>query len=346
MSRLSSKIGKHPGSLIYVGRNAPRHTYMELIEYNSTELKEEVITDVSALQNADSKISWLNVCGLADTDVIQKIGDVFRIHPLTLEDIMNTQQRPMFEEFEDYIFISLKMITYDGQKILTEHISMVLGEGYVISFQETKGDVWDFIRARLRENKGKIRHEKSDYLLYRLLDAIVEHYFLVIEKMSDDIEKLEEMVLKKSDLESMNVIRKTKKQLTYLKRAVWPLREVINSVIRSESGLVLPEHATYFRDIHTHCIQVADTVETQRENLSGIMDIYMSVINTKMNEIMKTLTIFAAIFIPLTFFAGVYGMNFSHFPELDWKYAYPAFWVACLVVVVGMYVFFKRQKWL
>jgi magnesium transporter len=346
MSKLSSKIGKHPGSLIYVGKFAAKNTHIQIIEYNKTDIQEEVVTDVQALKNTDSKVTWLNVCGLANTEIIQRIGDVFKIHPLTLEDVLNTQQRPMFEEFEDYMFVSLKMIQYENQKIITEHISLVLGEGYVISFQETKGDIWDFIRTRLRDNKGKIRGEKSDYLLYRLLDAVVEHYFLVIEKLSDDIEQLEERVVKKSDIDTMNVIRKTKKQLAYLKRAVWPLREVINSIIRSESTLIQSDRATYFRDIHTHCIQVADTVETLRENISGIMDMYMSVINTRMNEIMKTLTIFAAIFIPLTFFAGVYGMNFTNFPELDWEYAYPAFWIGCLAVVLGMYVYFKKMKWM
>jgi magnesium transporter len=346
MSRLSSKIGKHPGSLIYVGRNAPRYTSMDLTEYNSQELNEKIISEMNEIRNVDSCVSWLNVCGLGNSEVIQKIGDTFKIHPLTLEDVLNTQQRPMFEEFEEYIFVSLKMIQYDNHKVYAEHISIILGDNYLISFQETKGDVFEFIRQRLRENKGKIRHEKADYLLYRLLDAVVEHYFLVIERLSDDIEGLETKVLKEPTIETMNQIRKTKKQLTYLKRSIWPLREVINNIMKSESKLIDPKRGTYFRDIHTHCVQVADTVETLRETLSGFMDMYMSVINTKMNEIMKTLTIFAAIFIPLTFFAGVYGMNFSHFPELDWKYAYPAFWGGCLFLVVGMYIFFKKQKWL
>jgi len=270
------------------------------------------------------------------------------LHPLILEDIVNTEQRPKMEDFEQYIFVVLKMLQYNEKEdeIIAEQVSLILGSNFVISFQETEGDIFDPIRDRIRNSKGRIRKMGADYLAYALLDAVVDNYFTILEKIGEKIETVEEELVANPIPETLQIIHTMKREMIFLRKSVWPLREVVGGLQRAESALIQESTGIYLRDVYDHTIQVIDTIETFRDMISGMLDIYMSSVSNKMNEVMKVLTIFAAIFIPLTFIAGIYGMNFQYMPELEWQLGYFAVLLIMLLVAVSLLVYFRKKKWL
>jgi magnesium transporter len=325
---------------------------VQIIEYTSEHLAErefsgETIADCSPLKGAPT-VSWINVDGIHEIDQIEALANRFGLHPLVQEDILDTEHRPKFENYDDYIFLVLKMLQFNGEhgEISTEQVSLILGPNYVISFQERQGDVFDAVRERLRLGKGRIRRMGADYLAYALLDSIVDSYFAILEKIGDEIEILEEELVTDPGKETMARIHHFKREMILLRRSIWPLREVVSGLQREESPLVTEGVGLYLRDVYDHTIQVIDTVETFRDIISGMLDLYLSSVSNRMNEVMKVLTIIATIFIPLTFFAGIYGMNFEYMPELHWKYSYPLLWLLMVGSAAGMLVFFRRKKWL
>lgn len=299
-------------------------------------------------------VSWINIDGIHDTDLIEKVGKQFGLHPLLLEDIVNTGQRPKMEDFDEHLFIVLKMFYYHEKRdeVISEQISLILGKTYVISFQEEAGDVFDPIRDRIRKCKGRIRKMGADYLAYALLDAVVDNYFGVLERFGEKIERIEENLVVDPNPEKLHAIHSLKREMVLLRKSVWPLRELVSGLERSESPLITESTGIYLRDVYDHTIQVIDTIETFRDMLSGMVDLYMSSISNKMNQVMQVLTIIATIFIPLTFIAGVYGMNFDpatspfNLPELGWYWGYPMVWVVMIVVAILMIIYFKKKNWL
>ncbi|MBI5640616.1 MAG: magnesium/cobalt transporter CorA, partial [Nitrospirae bacterium] len=256
---------------------------------------------------------------------------------------------PKMEDYSDYLYIVLKMLYYDDKvkRIITEQISLICGPNFVISFQEgLEGDVFSAVRDRIRNNKGRIRKMGADYLVYSLLDAVVDNYFMILEKLGEDIEDLEEKLITKPTSETLHEIHYLKREMIFLRKAVWPLREVISGLERGESALIHESTRVYLRDVYDHTIQVIDTIETFRDMVSGMLDIYLSSISNRLNAVMKVLTIIATIFMPLTFIAGVYGMNFRHMPELDWQYGYPLIWLVMITIGISMLIFFRKKDWL
>ena len=293
-------------------------------------------------------MTWINIDGLHEVDIIEKAGTHFGFHSLLQEDIVHTGQRPKLETFETYIFIVLKMFYYkaEEQEVEAEQVSIILGSNFVISFQEREGDTFNWVRDRIRNSRGRIRRMGPDYLAYALIDSIVDNYFSTLEQYGERIELLEEELTLNPTIETLNVIHRLKKEILLLRKSVWPLREVIGGLEREESPLISDAIQMFIRDLYDHTIQVIDSVETMQEILSGVQDLYLSSVSNKMNEVMKVLTIFAAIFIPLTFMAGIYGMNFEYMPELKLPWAYPVLWLLMITVAVTLIVFFKRKKWL
>jgi magnesium transporter len=344
-----NRAGAPPGTVIYHGEEQTEKVKITLIEYNETEFVEKDFFDLSQCLNSVNGhlVKWINVDGVHQTELIEAIGKRFNIHPLTLEDIVNTNQRAKFEDYENYVVSIMKMIDYHNNELRSEQLSVILMEGLVISFQEPNGgDAFDLIRTRIRQAKGRIRKMGADYLAYALLDAVVDCYFNILEKIGDKIEVLEEELIvepRKSTIEQLHYM---KREMIFVRKAVWPVRELINNMQRSESELIKPTTDIYLRDVHDHTVRVIDTVETYRDLLSGMMDIYLSSVSNKMNEVMKILTIITTIFVPVTFIAGVYGMNFDYMPELHTKWGYPAVWALMLLIIFSLIIYFKRKKWL
>jgi magnesium transporter len=342
--------GLPPGELIHIGEKKTEKVKITVIDYSPDKFQEKEVKKAEDCFPFKRKptVTWINIDGLHQIDVIEKLGECFEIHPLVQEDILNTDQRPKIEDFEKYIFIVLKMLYTDEKthEIHSEQVSLILGSNFVISFQESIGDVFDTIRERIRNSKGRIRKMGADYLAYGLIDAIVDNYFSILEKIGEKIEGIENEIVADPTPEKLQIIHNLKREMIYLRKSVWPLREVISGLQRGESRLVKKPTQIYLRDLYDHTIQVMDTIETFRDMTSGMLDIYMSSVSNKMNEVMKVLTIFAAIFIPLTFIAGVYGMNFQFMPELDWKWGYFAALFGMLAVGVSLLFYFRRKKWL
>jgi len=348
--RRSKKAGLPPGTLIHIGEKKAEKVRITVIDYDEQHFQEKQVVNVEECFpfKATPTVTWINIDGLHQIDIIKKLGQHFELHPLILEDILNTGQRPKCEDYEKYIFIVLKMLTFDdeNQVIQSEQVSFVLGSNLVISFQESVGDVFEQIRDRIRNAKGRIRKMAADYLVYALVDAIVDNYFIILEKLGEKIETLEEELLVEPMEKTLKQIHMLKRELISLRKSVWPLREVINSLGKTEFALIEESTKPYLRDVYDHTIQVIDTVEAYRDMVSGMLEIYLSSISNRMNAVMKVLTIIATIFIPLTFIAGIYGMNFKYMPELEWKWAYPAIWLIMTIVVIVMLIYFKRKKWL
>ena len=349
MTHSSDKTGLPPGTLVYKGEKQSEPVKITLLEYNEHEFIEKDFHDfdecLSFVQN--DMIKWINVDGIHNTEIIERIGKKFNIHPLTLEDIVHTDQRSKFEEFDTYLASIMKMLYYD-QQIHGEQLCILLMENnLVISFQEVHGgDAFDLVRNRIRQGKGKIRRHGADYLAYCLIDAVVDCYFGILEKIDDRIETLEEELTQEPDRKILNQLHHLKREMIFLRKAVWPMRELINNFQRSESKLIDKTTGIYLRDVHDHAIRIIDTVETFRDLLSGMMDIYLSSVSNKMNEVMKVLTIISTIFIPVTFIAGVYGMNFDHMPELRSKWGYAGVWAIMLALMGSLVIYFRKKKWL
>jgi magnesium transporter len=348
--RSSKKAGLSPGTLVHIGEKKTEEVNISMIDYDESQIQEKDAATVGECLPFKEKptVTWINVSGIHDVTVIEEFGKAFNIHPLLLEDIVHSDQRPKLEDYDDYLFLVLRMLRYDEAKeeLQSEQVSLILGPNFVITFQEREGDVFDAVRARIRNGKGKIRKMGCDYLTYALIDSVVDNYFLVFEKYGEKIEVLQEEVLSKPTPETLQVIQRTKRDMIFLRKSVWPLREAINALQRGESSLVTDNVNIYLRDVHDHTIQVIDTIETFRDIISGTLDVYLSSVSNKMNEVMKVLTIIATIFMPMTFIAGIYGMNFKYMPELEWHWAYPVIWAVIIVLGVLMLMGFKRKKWL
>ena len=349
--RRSVKTGFPPGTLIHIGERKSGQVRIKIIDYSESSFQEkEAGRAEECFPFKDSPtVTWINVDGVHNVPLMEKLGGCFQIHPLILEDILNTDQRPKMDDMEQYIYIVLKMLDYDTKKeeIIAEQVSLVLGGNFVISFQEgSAGDVFDAVRERIRNSKGRIRKLGSDYLAYALMDAIIDRYFLILEKLGEKIETVEDNLISDPTPDTIHQIHQLKRDMIYLRKSVWPLREVIAALEKSGSELIHSSTEIYLRDIYDHTIQIIDTIETYRDMLSGMLDIYLSSISNRMNQVMKVLTIIATIFMPLTFIAGVYGMNFRFMPELGWRWAYPLVILVMLAVGAIMLVYFKRKKWL
>lgn len=320
-----------------------------VIEYDESRFNEQTCTrpgDLRALILRPT-VTWINADGIHDTGMVQAIGDAVGIHPLTLEDIANTSQRPKIEDYGDYLYVAIRMLSPDSDgEFQSKQVSLVLGRGYVISFQEQPGDAFERIRERLRAGAGRLRSEGADYLFYALLDAIVDGYFGVIEVFGERIEAVEEEVVADPDRETLQAIYALKRSLVALRRSVWPLRDVVAELERGDSPLIRESTLVYLRDVYDHTIEVAETVETYRDTMSGLLDVYLSSQSSRMNEIMKVLTIIATIFIPLTFIAGLYGMNFAYMPELRHPWGYPAALTLMAIIAGVMLLYFKKKGWI
>lgn len=346
----TNALNKPPGTVAYVGRKESAEIKLEVIDYNKDSYERFVFDNVEPSFNFENeeRITWINVDGLSNTAEIEKVGKYYNLHPLIIEDIVNTNQRPKIDEYPDYLFIVAKMLYHKENGALEhEHISIVIGSDYVLTFQEADGDVFDGIRERLTNSKGRLRNNGSDYLVFALLDSIIDNYFVVIEEISDKIEALEEQLFTTQPSDDITFeIQELKRTVLRIRRAVFPLREVISRLEKTDNTLIQEKTLNYIRDLYDHIIQVSENIEIYREMTWGLMDMYMTTISNKMNEVMKVLTIMASIFIPLTFMAGIYGMNFEYMPELQWKYSYYVLWGLMILVFLGMIVYFKRKKWL
>ncbi len=350
ISSKPKQIGLPPGTLVYTGDKEKEPVKIKLIEFKQEEFIEKEIQkveDVFSCKNNDG-ISWINIDGIHNLQIMEKIQNHFNIHPLAMEDILHISQRPKMEEYEDYVFIVLRMLFYDEtQRVLkSEQVSLILGKNYLITFLEDEGDVFDPVRDRIRKAGTKIRSNGSDFLAYSIIDSIVDSYFHILEQVGEEVEELEDRLILQPEREDLQIVHRMRRNMILLRKSVWPLREVITAMQRNEHVVIQKQTQIYLRDLYDHIIQIIDTIESYRDMLVGMLDAYLSSMSNKMNEVMKVLTIISTLFIPLTFLAGVYGMNFAHFPELNTPWMYPiGFWSLTLLVVIVMIIFFKRKKW-
>jgi magnesium transporter len=344
-------IGHAPGSLVQDDQAAPQPMTLTVIQYGPKmpmEMRKvQSITECFPF-DANYPVTWLRVAGSLQVETLKEIGSNLSTHPLTLEDILDTSQRPKMEDFGRYLFIELNMLIWDHDQsqIQTEQVSLILGENYVLTFQENESDVFGAVRQRLQEDVSRLVKQGADYLVYTLIDAIVDNYFVVLENLGEQIEFLEDELISDPDRGTIHTIHELKRELIFLRKSIWPLREIIGVLERGESALFQQSSLIYLRDLYDHTIQVIDTVETFRDMVSGLLDIYLSSISNRMNEVMKVLTIISTVFIPLSFIVGLYGMNFVYMPELQWKWGYFAIWVLIILVVLGMLTYFRRKKWI
>ena len=345
------KAGLPPGTLVHIGEERAEASKISVIDYSDTHFHEEELKTVEECFRYKETpfMTWINIDGIHQKDILEKLSSYFGFHPLVMEDIMNTDQRPKTEDYGAYLYIVLKMFNYSDEqdKIPTEQVSLIVTPRVVISFQEgLEGDVFNPLRERLRNDKGRIRKMGADYLAYSLIDAVVDSYFMILEKLGEKVESLEEELISDPDIDTLHEIHYLKRELIFLRKAVWPLRELINMLLRGESSLMHESMKIYLRDVYDHTIQVIDTIETLRDMVTGMLDIYLSSVSNRLNAVMKVLTIIATIFIPMTFIVGVYGMNFRYMPELEWRFGYPLVWIVMLVISATMLIFFKKRNWL
>lgn len=345
----SKTAGLPPGQLVHIGEKLTDKSIVELISYNAKNINEKIsekadeITDQLTAEN----INWINIDGLHNIDLIKNIGEHFEVNSLVLEDILSTDQRPKVEDYENYLFFTLKTLNaLNSDNIVYEQMSFVLGKNYLLSFQEKEGDLFDGLRHRLKNDpNSKTRHKDADYLFYRLIDTIVDSYYLILENIAERIEKLEDEVFINPTRKTLKQIQLLKKELIFLRKSVYPVREAISRISKGEYHFIKKETIRYFTDVYDHSIHVIETLETYRDLTTSLMDMYMTSVSNKMNEVMKVLTVIATIFIPLTFIAGVYGMNFEYMPELKWKFGYMGVWGLMIGTFIVMIIYFKRKKW-
>lgn len=340
--------GTPPGTLIR-HNDHDDHCTMRIWSYDANELKEALCTGIEqtrAIKTAPDTVTWLDIGGLHDPETIRALGKLHKIHLLALEDLLNRGQRPKIDHLDNYVFIILNLPSLADDEITIEQVSVFVSQEKIISFCQGEGAVFEPVRARLRQQMGRLRHNDASYLLYVLIDTVIDAAFPVLEKVSDSIETLEESILQNPDKSQMHTLHMLKRDLLLLRKTLWPQREVLNQLLRDDIDVLDPAHRPYFNDCHDHVIQIIDLIETYREMLNGLLDLYLSSLNTRMNDIMRVLTIIATIFIPLTFLVGVYGMNFKHMPELSWLFGYPLLWGIMLILAGGMLWLFRRNHWL
>ncbi len=339
-----------PGTPFHTGSPKEETVTIDILDYSNTHYSEtqpEKAEECAQFKQKDS-VSWINVNGVHNVELLESLGESFGLHPLVLEDIAHTGQRAKCESYDEYVYFVGKMLTYDEEEdeLQSEQVSFVLGKGFVISFQEETGDVFDPVRERIRRNKGRIRKMGADYLAYSLLDSMVDGYFTVLEILGELGEDFQEQVLQDPRQNVVRKIHSLKRQLIAFRRTVWPLREAMRTFQQDDTPLVGDKTRPYLRDLYDHIIQVLDTVEVFRELVSSTMDLYMNSLSNRMNEVMKVLTVMASIFIPMTFLAGIYGMNFEYMPELQWQWGYPAVWFLMCLIALGMLIFFRKKDWI
>lgn len=346
----SRKIGLPPGTLVHLGEKKADKALFSVVDYDENHFSEQTTDRVEAcaLVRERSAVTWVNVDGLHDVAMVEKVGECFGIHPLVLEDVVNAGQRIKVEDFGDTLFMVFRTAAApaDGGRVETDQLSLILGSNFLLTFHERPSPLFDPIRERLRNEKARPRRLGADYLAYALIDLVVDNYFSLLESLGDRIEALEAELVERPTQATFRAIYGLKREMLALRKAVWPLRELIGSLSRGESPLVRDATQVYFRDVHDHAIQIIDTVETYRDILSGFVDIYLSSVSNRMNAVMKVLTIIATLFMPLTFIAGVYGMNFRHMPELEWRWGYPLALGVMGATALGMTWFFVRKGWL
>ena len=350
IKKRSEKAGLPPGSLVHIGEKKADTPKITVMDYDETHFQEKEIKTIEECFLFKNKptVTWINIDGLHQVEILEKLGECYGLHPLVLEDILNTDQRPKMEDYGEYLYIVLRILNYNDKssEIESEQISLVLGPNFVFSFQEREGDTFNPIRDRIRNSKGRIRKMGADHLAYTLLDSIIDNYFIILEKLGEKIEFLEEEVITRPTPETLQTVHHLKREMIFLRKGVWPLREVISGLERGESSLIKESTRIYLRDVYDHTIQTIDTIETYRDMVSGMLDIYLSSISNRLNAVMKVLTIIATIFMPLTFIAGIYGMNFKYMPELEWRWGYPVVWFVVVLISVSMLIYFKRKRWL
>lgn len=346
IKRQSKNVGLPPGTIVHVG-NEPLPTKLEYIRYDAEKIEKLDAADIDLYQDVPESVDWVHVSGLQDVDLINRIGKKLQIHPLLMEDIFNEDQRAKTDDLEEGVFVVLKFPSLTTKnELIMEQISMIMKGNLVLSLQSSYLSFFDALKERLFKANGRIRKMKADYLLYALCDLIVDSYFTVLERIDNEIETLEEELIDNPKQDILQRIYQIKREIILLRRSVWPMRKAISVLDKTDTAIIQENTHMYLRDLYDHTIQVIDTIETFREMISGLQDMYLTSISNKMNEVMKVLTISAAIFIPLTFLAGVYGMNFQFIPELNWKWAYPVWWGITICLGIVMIIYFKRIKWL
>jgi magnesium transporter len=346
----SGKAGLPPGSLVHVGKVRDTARRISVIRYNREYIETFTIASCRELppDRGNNEITWVNIEGLQDTAVIADLGCQFGIHPLVLEDILNTHQRPKFEEFANYLFIVLKALSFDSAALTINHeqVSILILPNLVITFLEKPDNLFDSIRRRLEDSNGRLRCQGADYLAYVIMDTVVDRYFALQDALDEELEFLEDQLLTNPISQTLTRIQRLKRELIIVRKSISPVRELLSGIQRSESPLIHEKTGVYFRDVYDHAIRVTEALDSCRDLITGMLDIYLSSVSNKMNEVMKVLTIFASIFIPLTFVAGVYGMNFEYMPELKWRWSYPLLWIVFLAITLGLLNYFRRKKWL
>ncbi len=341
-------LGQLPGEPVFIGQKKMEHTDIHVIEYHDSFLNEYDPANIKDVVMDNKAVTWINVNGLHDTALMRELADKFSIHPLALEDIVNTGQRPRIEEYDEHLYLVTKMMRIDRKddQIHSEQLSLILADKLLITFQERPGDVFEPVRSRIRHHKGRIRNQGADYLAYSLLDCVSDHYTSVVEHFGEQIEDLEEPIRKDPDKALLEKINDYKQEMNYLKKILRPARESIAAMARLDSDLIDEATRPFIKDLLDSVTQSAEITDTYRDMLSDHLDIYNTSVNNRLNETMKVLTIFSAIFIPLTFIAGIYGTNFDFLPELHFKYSYPIFWGVLIVIAGIMLRFFRKKKWL
>lgn len=350
MKRRSQKAGLPPGSLVHIGEQAAEESRLTLVRFDESgvTLVERATPEACIAAKGQPGVAWIAMSGLKDVELIRRLGEAFGLHPLVQEDLLNTDQRPKLEGYGDYVFMVLKTISPGGAEnaFTADQIGIVLGPNYVLTFAERASGLFQPIEERIRADKSRHRREGPDYLAYTLLDVVVDRYFAVLESFGERLELLEEDLVTNPTRDTLQTMLQVKRDLIYLRRAIWPLREAISALGRDDSGLVRESTRLYLRDVYDHTVQVIDIIETFRDMASGMLDIYLSSLSNKMNEVMKVLTVIATIFIPLTFVSSLYGMNFKYMPELEWKWGYAMVWAIMVCAAALMLAFFRRKRWI
>jgi magnesium transporter len=349
IQKRSRKAGLPPGTLVHIGEKKSETVKITVFEYDENHFQERQVAKAEEVPIAPEPcVTWVDVGGVHKIEVLESFGKLFGLHPLLLEDIANTDQRPKLDDYGSYGYVVVKML-YEGERhgdIVVEQVSLVYGDNFLLSFQENGGDVFQAVKDRLRSGKGRLRHAGSDYLLYALIDSIVDRYFGVLETVGERIEALQDLVVSNPQPETLREIHALKRQLLFLRRSVWPLRDVINNLSRAEGHFMQESTKVFFRDVYDHVVQIVDTVESLREMVSSMLEIYLSSVSYRLNAVMKVLTIITTIFMPLSFIASIYGMNFEHMPELRSTWGYPAVLLTMAAIGAAMLFFFKRKNWL